>query len=313
MAEKSSNRCVILLLSSFLLFQTGLLGENPGRGVLSYGIVGSETGEYSSAMGHPQVQQILLDIAREPRDKEYLDQALQGSTVGRKDLKALGLIRFSENRYTINFTLFTREDLKTILRVSEAKAEKMTKGFLGRKNEIESILSTDPSLSTDRKKELAFILLGCFSLDWDGLRITADKGYRYKPPKDAMGNGYVPWAQEKDPSILKGLYWGSHNEESQDVVITSFGDHHSLPRYTLPDLLWAISWDYTPGNLPDSLKPSLHTLRRAVDHQMWSLLGRIMFGLEKNRATSLNLASSLHLPPRTSPGRCGFSHSDSLD
>jgi len=89
------------------------------------------------------------------------------------------------------------------------------------------------------ESELFYIVLGCFSLDWDGLDLTRERGYRTAAQRTIDGRSFTPWAKEKGVEVsLRGLYRGSHNQERTDVTLTTFGDHHALPRFGLPDLLW---------------------------------------------------------------------------
>jgi hypothetical protein len=44
--------------------------------------------------------------------------------------------------------------------------------------------------------------------------------------------------KENAPDISRrGLYWGSHNSAVGAFTLTTFGDHHSLPRRALPDVI----------------------------------------------------------------------------
>jgi hypothetical protein len=89
------------------------------------------------------------------------------------------------------------------------------------------------------RPELFYIVLGCFSLDWDGLDLTEERGYRAGAQRTIDGQSFTPWAKERGATVsLKGLYWGSHNRTTEQFTFTTFGDHYTLPRFGLPDMTW---------------------------------------------------------------------------
>jgi DNA-binding MarR family transcriptional regulator len=97
----------------------------------------------------------------------------------------------------------------------------------------------------DFSAEFLFLVLGCFSLDWDGLDLTEERGWRLGAQRTIDGHAFTPWAKERGAEIsLRGLYWGSHNDLAGDITLTTFGDHHSLPRFGLPDLFWLSSTSF---------------------------------------------------------------------
>jgi len=67
-------------------------------------------------------------------------------------------------------------------------------------------------------KTVAFFILGCVSLDWDGLNLMKEKGHLVYGSKDV----YLPEARQTEGGgSIKALYWGSHNYHAS-IAVTSF-------------------------------------------------------------------------------------------
>lgn len=192
----------------------------------------SKSPSYIGVMRELPVQNLMLTLAKGPKPESFIISALNNSRTDIKDLLELGLIRKDGNRYFINFALFTLEDQKLVLDVTNAYAESLEKAMLRHENEIKSIICDYDATGVD-PKSVAYILVGCAGLDWNGLRLTADKGYRatteHKPDGD-----YVPHAEENGEISVKKIYWGSRTDFFGDVQFTTFGDDVAK-RLNLPD------------------------------------------------------------------------------
>jgi DNA-binding MarR family transcriptional regulator len=290
------------ILQIFLLAALASAGVvNPARGqndsgVLVYGITGSESGSYSSAMSRVAVQKLLLDLAATPRKPEFLDVALNGSGISRADLEQLGLVHRQGDNYIINFYLMTKTDELKVRQVTEAHARSLAAAFLARRQEIEAAIQPY-QLKGVEPKAVAYILVGCFVLDWDGLNITAEKGYRSEATTRPNGDRYTPWARERSDLTLKGLFWGSHNDYEPEVVFTSFGDHFAVPRYALPDLLTSAPSRVTRPEMSISLK---RKLSRVVEQSLKitnQRLGHMMLLLREGEKSLDELAQAAGLKP----------------
>lgn len=277
-------------------FHSGHTRAQEPEALLNYGIVGSESGAYSSVISRVAIQKLLLDLAAGPRSAAYVDAALAGSGAFREDLEKLELIRRRGADYVINFTLYTRSDVRQLREVSERYGRSLAAALLERRPEIEAALRPYAASGQDAKA-VAFVVMGCFSLDWDGLEVTAEKGYRSVAKLRPDGDQYIPWAEEKNELTLKGIYWGSHNEYQAEVVFTSFGDHFSLLRYALPDLFWRIPGRASQAQMPDSLKPKL---QRAVGLALQGLAGqaaRMLFALREDAKSLEALGTAAGMKP----------------
>lgn len=275
---------------SFLLVGTvqGQRSEN----LLTYGIVGDERGAYSSAISKIPIQKLLLDIAAEPRSQDFVDSALEGTDVTRQQLEELELIRRQGTDYVISFTLFTSADVRKLRQASERYGRSLAQSLLSRQGEIEAALQQYQVDGVD-PKEVAYILLGCFSLDWDGLDLTAEKGYRTTAKMTPNGQ-YVPWAEQKSEITLKGVYWGSHNNTFGEVTFTSFGDHFSVPRTGLPDILGVLRLTARRKS-PKSVETKYRAVLRQSVLATWRNAGRLLLALREKPSSRDELAKVAHV------------------
>lgn len=258
--------------------------------LLRYSVVGSYSCDkkpcYGEVMESIPVQEILLELAKGPRELQTVGASAEGAAGSIADLLTLRLIRCEGDRYFLNFALFTAEDVRHIRDVSERYAGSLAAVLLARREEIEMALQAYDAPGID-PKAIAYFLLGCASLDWDGLRLTAEKGYRKSTEKRPDGS-YVPAAEEISEESLEKVYWGSHFFTLDGVSLASFGDHHSLPRYMLPDVLRRTP--DLPSSYPDTLKAALRELMaESFDHSGYQL-GRMMLALRDGQKSSTDLA-----------------------
>ncbi len=97
--------CALTVLSPLMALVQDSASE---PGLLYYSITGwtnstspSENATY--AMEHREVQRLLLDMAKSPRDREYVEKALSGSGVSVSDMIANGSLRSEQGLYWLNF------------------------------------------------------------------------------------------------------------------------------------------------------------------------------------------------------------------
>ena len=239
--------------------------------LLNYSITGSsdstspaENATY--AMQHLEVQRLLLSLAASPRDREYVEAALHGSGVSLDDMLSNGSLRLEDSRYWLNFSLLTRGDQEIIARVANTYSERLAEAVLKQRANIEALLK---GYDLDRKAA-AFVILGCFSLDWDGMNYATAKGYRAESPKRKSGSFFV-MAEERGGVSLKQIYWGSSNSAYGKYGFTTFGDHFSPRNSTLWTLRrqGPVEWrNKTAAEFAQKVGPLMFALRegpRAAD------------------------------------------------
>lgn len=280
-----------------LLFAIPLVGQE--QQLLHHSIVGQSSCAtkpcYDEVMSDLAVQKMLLGLAAGPRPISDVESALKGGGVPVADLLQLRLIRREGDRYFLNFPLFTAADVKRIREASEVYAGSLADAVLARRQDIEAALERYDLPSVDRKA-VAYFVLGCASLDWDGLNITAAKGYS-KETEDRPDGQYVPDAEEITSQSLERIYWGSHNSSYGGIHLTSFGDHFSK-RYTLPDLLWQLPGRVSTTGYPEELRPVIESLLDASLDQTGTQLKRMMVTLRDGEKTPTELAQAVSLQPK---------------
>jgi hypothetical protein len=194
-------------------------------------------------------------------------------------LEDLRLLRRDGNRYSLAFFLYTKADLDKLRAVSESEGRTLAAAFLARRGEIMTILK-DGALPGDDVKALAYFILGCVSLDWDGLNFTREKGYRTEGPierdlREPGGGG-----------DRRELYWGSNNWHDA-IAFTTFGDHASGPRYALPNVLFGLS--------SNAREPLRSTLPRVAGMLFRRHAGSIMLALRDGARDTSYLAGATGL------------------
>jgi hypothetical protein len=235
-------------------------------------------------MAHREVQKVLLEVAAEPRNPAFLEEALKGTGATSEVLQMLRLIRREGDKYVLGFSLFTSADLDKIRAIAEVEGKSLAVAVLARRSEIQGILTHNPQPGVDWKAR-AFFILGCVSLDWDGLNLVRKKGYLAVPEKET----YLPRAsQVGGGGSVRELYWGSHSMH-ETIAVTSFGDHYSVPRHALPDLLWPLKSELRQMEAPESLKSKLVD---AADALIRRRAGMMMLALRKSEKTSKQLAEA---------------------
>ncbi|NIL94333.1 MAG: hypothetical protein GTO71_07820 [Woeseiaceae bacterium] len=189
----------------------------------------------------PEVSELLQAIADKPRNAAYIGQSLRGSGVDLASLVELDLLKPWNGGYAISFNYLTLEDHDLLVTTLAPFAESLAQSYRDRWAEFESVFSAYDIESVDTG-ELAYAVIGAMSLDWDGLDITADKDLRITANNLPGGRDFAIWAKEQSSERnVRELYWGSHNTVVDGIRFTTFGDHYSLPRLGLPDLLWSTS------------------------------------------------------------------------
>lgn len=260
----------------------------------------------SYLVGLKQVQELLFELRRSPHDSAYVEAAISGTGASLADLLAARVLSRQGQLYGLNFPLLTTEDLHTVKEISERFGRDLADIYLRRRAEIEDILGRYPLKQIDQRM-LAYVLLGCFSLDWDGLDITQEKSYR--TPFLTEGVGSVHWAtQRQPPDFLQGVYWGSHNEYlDNDIVLTSFGDHTAPMRFAFPDLYWRLSqafpdvmWQAARSygvEVPEELRSPIVRIARRIFRQLAYQAASVMTTLREAENTADEISATLASEP----------------
>jgi len=265
-----------------------------GTGVsLNVGIVGSNSStgldDPVTVIKLPEVAKVMQAIADQPRTEQFIRQSLEMSDVGLEDLERLLLVQRRGGLYYLAFAYFTIEDHALILRTLAPHVDALVAAYQSRWPEFETIFQ-QYDIDSVPDVVLAYVIIGAFSMDWDGLDITAAKGLRTVAKEQASGDRFLLWAQETGPEAsLREIYWGSHNDIVNDVRFVTFGDHDIEDRWGFPDLLWRVSsavihMQAAPANV--SLAAN-HAMLSYYHNDMLADIGQLLLSA-RNGATSLD-------------------------
>jgi hypothetical protein len=160
------------------------------------------------------------------------------------DLTRIRAVREESGIYSVTFSIFTREDLSILKRATRPIAREISRSISDHRGEIDSLVENFSSFGQVEKDKLLFATLGCFVLDWLGLKTLEDEGVLVKSKPQPGNRNYLLFAREQvkpnDAEKLYGkMYWGSNTDETDQWVFTSFGDFTGV-RYAFPDIIWSL-------------------------------------------------------------------------
>lgn len=215
-------------------------GETP-RPLLTTGITGTIT---ASGKDDPQyllsfrpVQHLILEATRGPLDAEEAEATLESTPVSTEDLLRLDLLRREGGRLRLAYLVLTVEDQVSIHHAAERFGASLAEEFMARRAELQRLLERYPH--EDLRPDLAFGLIAGMILNWEGLKLSTELGYRPDETLRPNGDRYLVHSAElgaTPPS--KGLYSGSHSYPGSVMSFSTFGDGPSIPRLRgVPDIL----------------------------------------------------------------------------
>lgn len=214
--------------------------ESIGKPLISTGVTGRISG---SGLDDPQyvlsfvpVQRLMLDAVQRPLTKREVDKALAGTPVSLNNLLQLELVRQEKDTYRLNYLLLTVQDQQTMYRVSATYGLSLADVFRAHKAEFDEIFSRYPNAAL--RPQLMFDLVAGAALNWGGLDLTTELGYRINPPRHPDGGVYFVHSKERGAQLdSKGLYLDSQTAPGSKMSFSTFGDGDSLPRLQgLPDV-----------------------------------------------------------------------------
>lgn len=203
-----------------------------------------------------QVRALIFEVEAGPVSRKRAEEVLDGSDATLADLLRVGLLREDDGRYAVGFNYFNAADMRAVVVAAEKHVPSLVAAYLEHRSELDRILGDYP-VKTVTQDRLAFVLIAGFSLNWDGLAVTRDAGFREDLLVEGNGFGYSFWASEAIPGHdTHGFYWGSstlpggrfnYEEDPVDWSFSSFGDPYSDPRMNFPDLLLTSADEMEPG------------------------------------------------------------------
>jgi hypothetical protein len=153
-------------------------------------------------------------------------------------------IREESGVYHVNFAIFTKEDLVILAQTSEPIASELADRIDTHARRIISLAKNFSAAKQVQTEKLLFAALGCFILDWLGLKTLEEERLLVKNKPQPGNRNYLLFAREEVDrktalQLYDKMYWGSHSDVSDRYTFTSFGDHHGM-RYAFPDVLWTL-------------------------------------------------------------------------
>ena len=157
------------------------------------------------------------------------------------DLVRIRAVDEKSGVYCVTFPIFTKEDLFLVARATRPVASELAELIT---NDIKDVTSLVKELSSSQQVEvdkLLFAVVGCFILDWLSLKRLEEEGLLVISKPQPGNRSYLLFAREKldqetSARLYDRMYWGSHSDNLDRCVFTSFGDRGI--RYTFPDVVW---------------------------------------------------------------------------
>ena len=268
--------------------------------LLHTGVTGSIN---ASGLDDPQyvlsfvpVQRLMLEATRHPLTKSDIDKAVQGTPVTLNHLLQLELLRKDKDTYRLNYLLLTREDQQTMYRVCARYGQTLAEAFRSHRTEFDQIFGRYPNAAL--RPQLMFDLVAGAALNWGGLDLTTELGYRVQPPRHANGGVYLVHSAEAGAQLdFKGLYLDSETAPGPRMSFSTFGDGVSTPRLQgLPDVFDGIEnatqdWKKLPDVYAALQSEYVSLLLLAIDEA-----GQVMNAVANGKDTDASLATALSLP-----------------
>lgn len=184
----------------------------------------------------PEVRSLVLELAEGAMPASAVHERLAGTGLRAANLVSSGVLRAESGHYLVDFGLFTASDVERLAEVGEQYGAMLARDLLQRRDTLEPLVRSMTAAGV-REEDARYIVVGCFMLNWLAGPVARELGYLGATRTHGNSGTYALWAMDRPSQDLEGLFWGSHNDYGDDHVLTSFGDHHSLPRVALPDVL----------------------------------------------------------------------------
>lgn len=276
---------------------------------LNIGIVGS-TGSDSRydpflVADCPLAKEVIHALINQPSREEDLCSRLgripQKLQPVIEDLLRIGAVRREADWIWLNFPLITEEDREMITAGSRRAACSLADLIGKHASEIDVLLSElDISRRADRK-ELLFITIGCFGLDWAGIAQLADEGY-LSPGREYPGGGkYLLIGEERSGEPQAKEYCASRSDHTEGYVFTSFGDETGQ-RYALPDILFQAEASLRSGLASEIFQQEILQVLKAYRDSILNDTGRLLEVLAADPCSEHELERRAEIPiPKLGP------------
>jgi hypothetical protein len=292
---------MLLYFVSAFVAQSQESAAKPGdRPLLTTAVTGSVN---ASGLDDPQfvlsfipVQRLMLDAAQRPLSREEIDKGLAGTLIKLDDLLRLQLLRKQQDSFVLNYLLLTVQDQEEMYRASARYGLSLADAFRAHKPEFDAILARYPDASL--RSQLMFGLIAGAALNWGGLDLTTELGYRVQPPRHGNAGTYLIHSAQVGAQLdFTGLYLDSQTAPGSKMSFSTFGDGRSLPRLQgMPDVFDGLEnamedWRKLPEVYAALRTEYITLLLLAMDDA-----GQLMSAVAGGADTDESLVRSLPLP-----------------
>ena len=299
------------MLAGLLFMGSGhaVQAQNPADNVSGNPLIGTAiTGSINaSGLDDPQyvlsfvpVQRLMLEATKRPLTREEIQKAIQETPVTLDRLLQLELLRTNDNDkdiYRLNYLLLTVDDQQTIYRVGARYGQGLADAFRAHKAEFDDIVRSYPDAAL--RPQLMFDLIAGVALNWGGLHLATELGYRVPEPRHANGGVYLVHSWEQGAQLdSTGLDWDSQTAPGPKMSFSTFGDGDSIPRLQgLPDVFDGIdsaaeeNWRKLPDVYGALRSEYIELFLLAIDDA-----GQVMNAVANGTDTDAPLAKALPLP-----------------
>jgi len=292
----------VLLLGVLLVVRSSLAQGNatdaPEKALIHTSVTGSIQ---ASGLDDPQyvlsfvpIQRLMLEAAQHPLKQAEIQRAVQTTPVTLDRLLELGLLRRDEDAYRLNYLLLTVQDQRTMYSVSARYGSSLANAFQDHKAEFDAIASH--YRNAELRPQLLFALVAGAAMNWGGLGLTTELGYRVQPRRHEKGGTYIVHSAENGANLdFTGLYLDSETAPGSKMSFSTFGD--GTPRLQgLPDVFEGLEsavadWQRLPAVYAALRSEYISLILLAIDDA-----GQVMSAVADGIDTDEGLAKTLALP-----------------
>ena len=260
------------------------------------------------------IRNLILLMESGPVDLSIVEGAIKKTDISVSDLLRVKILRKQDDLYYIGFNYFNADDMIQIHHLVDSLGSELANAYLSRQNEFYHLFDQYPVKSVN-KNILAFGLVAGISLNWDGLSITKEHGFRIPDLVKGEGWQYSFWASEEVPNRnYKAFYWGSstapfgiynYDLDPADYAFSSFGDPYSEPRMNFPDIAW-----HQPNSLPPQILSLVQKIGLETNTDMNFKIDSVLGAVTMKRVANI-LFSLREKPKSIEELRTGFTGDES--
>jgi hypothetical protein len=290
----------LLLVSGNILTGQEIGGITTQEPLLSTSVTGSIK---ASGLEDPQyvlsfvsIQRLMLEATSHPLTGVEVATGIEGTPVTLERLLQLELLRRDNDKFRLNYLLLTSDDQQAIYATGVHYGQTLADAFQRQKAEFDQILSGYPQASL--RPQLLFGLVAGAALNWGGLHLATELGYRVQPVHHENGGAYLVHSKERGAQLnLVGFYLDSETAAGPKMSFSTFGDGDSMPRLQgLPDVFDGLEnavedWKKLPNVYAALRSEYIVLLLSAIDDA-----GRIMTAVAAGNDTDTLLSKNLSMP-----------------